>query len=150
MHNANGIGLAANQIGLDKRIFIIDVSPVEGYEKFKPMTLINPKIVCTSDELEPFEEGCLSIPQLKSDVIRPKSIEISFFDVDMKENKIEVSDLVARVMQHELDHLNGILFIDHLSEESKIMFKKHLNRIKNRKLDVDYPISTTAKYKLKT
>ncbi len=148
MHNANGIGLAANQIGLAKRVFIVDVSPVEGYEKIKPMTLLNPKIVSKSDDLDSYEEGCLSIPELKSEVIRPKGIEISFFDLDMKEYKMEVDDLIARVIQHELDHLNGVLFIDHLSEENKKKFKKHLNKIKNRKLDVGYPITESSTYTL--
>jgi peptide deformylase len=146
MNNANGIGLAANQVGVNRRVFIVDVSPVEGYEKFKPMTLINPKIVSKSDELEPYEEGCLSIPELKSEVIRPKGIEISFFDLDMKENKIEVDDLVSRVIQHELDHLNGVLFVDHLDEETQKKIKKHLNKIKNRKLDVGYPITDSSNY----
>lgn len=146
MTNANGIGLAANQVGVNRRVFVVDVSPVEGYEKFKPMVFINPKIVNKSDELEPYEEGCLSIPELKANVIRPKGIEISFFDLEMKEHKIEASDLVARVIQHELDHLNGILFIDYLDEETKKRIKRHLNKIKNRKLDVSYPISDSANY----
>lgn len=146
MHNANGIGLAANQVGVNRRVFIIDLSPVEGYEKFKPLTMINPKIVSKSDELEPYEEGCLSIPELKAEVIRPKGIEISFYDIDMKEHKIVVDDLVARVIQHELDHLNGILFIDHLDDETKKKIKKHLNKIKNRKLEVGYPITKSSNY----
>jgi peptide deformylase len=148
MHNASGIGLAANQVGLNKRVFVIDVSPVEGYEKFRPMTLINPKIVSKSDEMVSFEEGCLSIPDLKYEVVRPKSVEVSFFDINMKEHKIETSNLVARVIQHELDHLNGILFIDYLNEETKRRIKKHLNKIKNRKLEVGYPISDSSNYVL--
>ncbi len=146
MNNANGIGLAANQVGVNRRIFIVDISPVEGYEKFKPMTLINPKIVSKSDELEPYEEGCLSIPELKAEVIRPKKIEILYFDLNMREHKLEVDDLAARVIQHELDHLNGILFVDYLDEETQKKIKKHLNKIKNRKLDVGYPITDSSNY----
>ncbi|MCS7052743.1 MAG: peptide deformylase [Ignavibacterium sp.] len=148
MINANGIGLAANQVGINRRIFVIDVSAVEGYEKFKPMVFINPKIVSKSDELESFEEGCLSIPELKANVIRPKGIEISFYDLNMKEHKMETDDLVARVIQHELDHLNGVLFIDYLDEETKKKIKKHLNKIKNRKVEVNYPITKSPNYLL--
>jgi peptide deformylase len=148
MRNASGIGLAANQIGLDKQIFVVDISPVEGYEKYKPLTVINPKIVSKSDETTSTEEGCLSIPELRSELIRPKQIQISYFDVDMKEQTIEADDMLARVMQHEFDHLQGVLFIDYLDDEMKKKYKKHLSKIKKRKLDVDYPISATSDYML--
>lgn len=148
MRNANGIGLAANQIGLNKQIFVVDVSPVEGYEKYKPMALINPRIVSRSDETNSIEEGCLSIPDLRTEVIRPKGINISFYDVNLKEHTIEADDLLARVMQHEFDHLQGVLFIDYLDDEMKKKYKKHLAKIKKRKLDIDYPISTSTDYTL--
>ena len=148
MRNANGIGLAANQIGLNKQIFVVDISPVEGYEKYKPMALINPRIVSRSDETNSFEEGCLSIPDLRAEVIRPKEINISFYDVNLKEHTIEADDLLARVMQHEFDHLQGVLFIDYLDDEMKKKYKKHLAKIKKRKLDIDYPISTSTDYTL--
>lgn len=148
MHNANGIGLAANQIGVNKQIFIVDVSAVEGYESYKPITLINPKIIAKSDEKNSIEEGCLSIPELRAEVLRPKMINISFFDANMKEQTIEVDELIARVMQHEFDHLQGVLFVDYLDDEMKKRYKKHLNKIKKRKLDVDYPISENSDYML--
>lgn len=146
MHNASGIGLAANQVGVNRRVFIVDLSPVEGYENFKPLTMINPKIVSKSDLLSSYEEGCLSIPELKAEVIRPKAIEINYFDLNMKEHKIEAFDLFARVIQHELDHLNGVLFIDYLDEETQKKMKRHLNKIKNRKLEVNYPITDSSNY----
>ena len=93
MRNANGVGLAANQIGLNKQIFVVDISPVEGYEKYKPIAMINPRIVSKSDETISMEEGCLSIPDLRAEVIRPKSIFVSFFDVNMKEHTIEADEL---------------------------------------------------------
>jgi len=148
MRNANGVGLAANQIGLDKQIFVVDVSPVEGYEKYKPIAMINPKIISKSDETISMEEGCLSIPELRTEVIRPKGVFISFFDVNMKEHTIEADELFARVIQHEYDHLQGVLFIDYFDDEMKKRYKKHLEKIKKRKLDIDYPISSSSDYYL--
>ncbi|GMU94778.1 MAG: peptide deformylase [Ignavibacterium album] len=148
MRNANGIGLAANQIGVNRQIFVVDISPVEGYEKYKPLAMINPKIISRSDETSSFEEGCLSIPDLRADIIRPKGIQISYFDTNMKEHLIEADDLLARVIQHEFDHLQGILFIDYLDEESKKRYKRHLDKIRKRKLEVQYPISNSSDYLL--
>ena len=148
MRNAGGIGLAANQIGLNKQIFVVDISPVEDYEKYKPIAMINPKIISKSDETDSIEEGCLSIPELRAEVIRPKSIFISFFDVNMKEHTIEADELFARVIQHEYDHLQGVLFIDYFDDEMKKRYKKHLEKIRKRKLDIDYPISSSTDYYL--
>jgi len=148
MRNANGVGLAANQIGLNKQIFVVDVSPVEGYEKYKPIAMINPKIISKSDDTDSIEEGCLSIPELRAEVIRPKSVFVSFFDVNMKEHTIEADELFARVIQHEYDHLQGILFIDYFNDEMKKRYKKHLEKIRKRKLDIDYPISSSTDYYL--
>jgi peptide deformylase len=148
MHNANGIGLAANQIGINRQIFIVDISPVEGYENYKPLVLINPKIISKSEETSTFEEGCLSIPELRADIIRPKGIYIQFFDLNMKEHSLEANDLLARVMQHEFDHLQGVLFIDYLDEESRGRYKKLISKIKKRRLEVNYPISSDANYLL--
>jgi peptide deformylase len=148
MRNANGIGLAANQIGLNKQIFVVDISPVEDYEKYKPIVMINPKIISRSDETNSIEEGCLSIPELRETVIRPKSIFVSFFDVNMKEHTMEADELFARVIQHEYDHLHGILFIDYFDDVMKKRYKKHLEKIKKRKLDIDYPISSSSDYYL--
>jgi len=148
MRNANGVGLAANQIGLNKQIFVIDISPVEGYERYKPIAMINPKIVSKSDETVGIEEGCLSIPDLRAEVIRPRSIFVSFCDVNMKEHTIEADELFSRVIQHEYDHLQGILFIDYLDDELKKRYKKHLEKIKKRKIDIDYPVSETSDYQL--
>jgi peptide deformylase len=148
MRNANGIGLAANQIGLNKQIFVADVSPVEGYEKYKPVAMINPKIISKSEETDSIEEGCLSIPELRAEIIRPKSVFVNYFDVNMKEHTIEADQLFARVIQHEYDHLQGVLFIDYLDDEMKKKYKKHLDKIKKRKLEIDYPISSSTDYML--
>lgn len=148
MKYANGIGLAANQIGLNKQIFIVDISQVEGYEKIKPITMINPKIVDKSSETVSIEEGCLSIPDVRAEVIRPKEITIKYYDLDMNEQQIDASDLYSRVIQHEYDHLKGILFTDLISDELKKQLKKSLNKIQKRKIDIDYPVSENADYKL--
>ncbi|HMN47505.1 MAG TPA: peptide deformylase [Ignavibacteriaceae bacterium] len=149
MKNANGIGLAANQVGVNKSIFVIDISRIEGYEKYKPITMINPRIINHSEETEAVEEGCLSIPDVRADVIRPKEITIIYQDIDLTEQKIDAADLYARVIQHEYDHLKGILFVDLLSDEQKKIFKKSLNRIQKRKAEIDYPISENIDYQLK-
>jgi peptide deformylase len=148
MRNAYGIGLAANQVGVNKSIFIVDITEVEGYEETKPMVLINPKIVKYSDEETLFEEGCLSIPEIRAEVKRPESITISYQDTDLNEQTLEVNKLMSRVMQHEYDHLHGILFTDLIETEVQKQFKKPLAKIKKRKVDIDYPVSKTTDYRL--
>ena len=148
MHNANGIGLAANQVGLNKQIFVVDISMVEGYEDSKPIALINPKIIAKSEELSVYEEGCLSIPDQHEEVKRPKKITIEFYDTDFNKHTIEADGLLARVMHHEYDHLQGILFTDLVDEETKKKLKKSLSKIKKRKIEVSYPISSSSDYQL--
>ena len=148
MHNANGIGLAANQVGANKQIFVVDISIVEGFEDAKPLVLINPKIIARSEETISYEEGCLSIPDQREEVIRPKKITIQYQDADLKTQTIDADDLLARVMQHEYDHLQGILFTDLVDDETKKRLKKQLNKIKNRKVEVAYPISSSVDYQI--
>lgn len=148
MRNANGIGLAANQVGVNKSIFVVDISPVENYEKYKPITMINPRIVKKSDEKVAMEEGCLSIPDIRAEVIRPKEITIKYQDIDLTEQQIDAAELYARVIQHEFDHLKGILFIDLITEEVKKELKKPLKSIQKRKIKIDYPISENTDYRL--
>ncbi len=148
MRNANGIGLAANQVGADKSILIIDISLVEGFEEVKPIVLINPKITKYSDEKSVIEEGCLSIPDIREEVIRPEAITVTYQDTDLKEHTLKTDSLLARVIQHEYDHLQGILFTDLVSDEAKKRLKKPLSKIKRRKIDVEYPISDSADYQL--
>lgn len=145
MRNAKGIGLAANQVGVEKQIFVVDISGVEGYEESKPMTIINPKIVNKSEVTNKMEEGCLSIPDIRAEIERPYEITLVFQDVDLKEHTVKAIEVLARVMQHEYDHLQGILFIDYLSEEKKKELKKDLENIKKRKTEVEYPVSEIAR-----
>ncbi|MDR3609077.1 MAG: peptide deformylase [Ignavibacteriaceae bacterium] len=148
MRNANGIGLAANQVGSDKSIIVIDVSVVEEYENIKPIVFINPEIIYRSEEKIIMEEGCLSIPDIRCEVERPKEIVIKFNDTQMKEQKLEASGLLARVTQHEFDHLNGVLFTDLIDQLEKKKLRKPLNRIRTRKLEVTYPVTEDSEYRL--
>lgn len=148
MNNASGIGLAANQVGANKKIFIVDISKVEDFEDQPPIVFVNPKITKYSAEKTVFEEGCLSIPDIREDVERPEKITIVYKDTDMIEHTLVADKLLARVIQHEYDHLLGVLFPDLVDEETKKRLKKPLNKIKRRKIEIDYPISDHFNYQL--
>ena len=134
MYAAPGIGLAAVQIGILKRVIVIDLSK-EG-EKRKPLFIVNPEITSKSDEFISYEEGCLSIPNQFAEVKRPSSCKINFLDYEGKKKEIDADGLLATCIQHEVDHLNGILFVDHLSKLKKDLIlkktkkqKKEINRV---------------------
>jgi peptide deformylase len=148
MRNASGIGLAANQVGADKSIFIVDVSVVEGHEDSKPIVFINPLITERSDEKIPMEEGCLSIPEIRAEIERPEKITIEFKDTDFKEQSLSADGLLARVIQHEYDHLQGILFTDIISSDEKKKLNKDIIKIKKRKVEIHYPVSEDVDYQL--
>ncbi|MGD0333339.1 MAG: peptide deformylase [Xanthobacteraceae bacterium] len=114
MYAAPGIGLAAIQVGVGKRLFTADLSKKE--EAREPQVFINPEIVWASDEKAIHEEGCLSIPEYYEDVERPVQVKVKYLDLDGKAHEIEADGLLARCVQHEIDHINGVLFIDHLSK----------------------------------
>ena len=114
MYAAPGIGLAAIQVGVGKRLFTADLSKKE--EAREPQVFINPEIVWASDEKATHEEGCLSIPEYYEDVERPVQVKVKYLDLDGKAHEIEADGLLARCVQHEIDHINGVLFIDHLSK----------------------------------
>ncbi len=113
MYDAPGIGLAAIQIGIKKRIVVIDVSKDE--DEKAPICLINPEITWTSEDTSTYEEGCLSIPEYYEEVERPAACKVTFLDRDGKEQALDCDGLLATCVQHEIDHLNGVLFIDHIS-----------------------------------
>ncbi|MCB0712857.1 MAG: peptide deformylase [Ignavibacteriae bacterium] len=140
MNNADGIGLAANQVGRDVQMLVINISGAEGNEHVKPITMINPVIEAYSEEEVPYEEGCLSLPDLRADVVRPEAIEVRYFDTAMKEHQTEVDGLLARVMQHEIDHLRGIYFFDHLAPMRRALMKRKLLEIKRGEVEADYPL----------
>ena len=126
MYNAPGIGLAAVQVGVLKRLIVVDISK-EG-EKKNPIYLINPKIVWKSNTLVNNEEGCLSIPGYYGNVDRYESCKVEYLDIEGKLNNINVSGLLSRCIQHEVDHCNGILFIDHLSHLKREIIQKKIQK----------------------
>jgi len=141
MRNARGVGLAANQVGFDESIFVIDLSSVEGYEKSKPVVMINPEIILSSDETIVIEEGCLSLPNLRADVERPKEIKVRYLDTDENLIEVEADDFFARVILHEYDHLIGKMIPDRVSADVKKKLQEELDLIKKREVEVDYPIT---------
>ena len=129
MYAAPGIGLAAVQVGILKRLIVIDISKDE--EKKNPLFLINPEIVFRSKKTSIYEEGCLSLPGHFAEIERPAECHIKFIDYDGKKKELKASGLLATCIQHEVDHLDGILFIDYLSKLKKDMIVKKL--IKHKK-----------------
>ncbi len=111
MHAAKGVGLAANQIGVAQRVAVVDV----GEDHPPPLVLINPRILKASEEVETAEEGCLSIPEVFGEVERPLHVTLEALDRDGRPYRVDVSGYKARAVQHEIDHLDGVLFLDHLS-----------------------------------
>src|SRR5215831_4729551 len=114
MYEAPGIGLAAIQVGTSKRIITMDLAKKE--EPRKPQVFINPEILWTSPEKATYEEGCLSIPEFYDDVERPAQVQVKYLDLEGKPQEVLAEGLFATCLQHEIDHLNGVLFIDHLSK----------------------------------
>ena len=112
-YDAPGIGLAAVQIGIPRRLLVVDTAKDE--QPKAPMAFINPEIVWSSDELSEYEEGCLSIPDVFDNIERPAQVRVSYLDRDGKQQEELFEGLISTVLQHEIDHLNGILFIDYLS-----------------------------------
>ncbi len=117
MYDAPGIGLAAIQIGVAQRMLVVDLAK-EGEAK-KPIFVANPEIIWASDEISDYEEGCLSIPDFYEMVDRPKEIKLRFLDRHGEAAELHATGLTATVLQHEIDHLNGVLFIDHISRLKK-------------------------------
>jgi peptide deformylase len=126
MYDAPGIGLAAIQVGIAKRMLVIDLSK-EGEDK-KPQVFINPEILASSDEHSTYEEGCLSIPDYYAEVERPARITVKHINIEGKEETIEADGLLATCLQHEIDHLNGVLFIDHISRLKREMVIKKFTK----------------------
>ena len=113
MHSVNGIGLAATQIGVAKQVAVIDISP----EKNEPLVIINPAIqILDPSKTEDYDEGCLSVPGFFEKISRPSDIKLTYQDLNGKKQEIKPEGLLTKVVQHELDHLNGRLFVDHISE----------------------------------
>lgn len=137
MYDAPGIGLAAIQIGTPLQMLVIDLAKED--EPKAPQVYINPKVLWSSDKRNVYEEGCLSIPDYYAEVERPKQVRVSYLDVDGKSCEVEADGLLATCLQHEIDHLNGVLFIDYISRLKREMVVK-----KFKKLAKDRPPSRLA------
>jgi peptide deformylase len=133
MYAAPGIGLAAIQVGVPKRVLVIDLQEPEeegGEPVRKPLVFVNPEIVETSEQEVPYNEGCLSVPEMYAEVDRPDRIRARWLDRDGVAHDEEITGLLAVCLQHEMDHLNGILFIDHLSRLRREMLLKKLAKLR--------------------
>lgn len=133
MYAAHGIGLAAIQVGVDRRVVVIDLQEredEEGQPIRDPRAFINPQVISVGDEIAPYNEGCLSIPEQYAEVERPVSCRVRWLDRDGGVHEDEMDGLLATCMQHEIDHLDGILFIDHISRLKRDMLLKKLNKMR--------------------
>jgi peptide deformylase len=153
MYKAQGIGLAANQVGITNRVFVMDVEQSSTrhkpscctengcssgehtnadvkVEKGKPIAMINPEIIWEGEELTPYNEGCLSLPDQYGEVIRPDKVKVKYLDADGVTQEIEADGLASKCIQHEIDHLNGVLFVDHLSMLKRNTLIRKLNKLK--------------------
>ena len=134
MYSANGIGLAAIQIGVPKRIIVMDISKTEN--KKEPRYFVNPKIKNKDISKSTYEEGCLSVPNQFAEIDRPKKCDIEYLDYNGEKKILHAEGLLATCIQHEMDHLEGILFIDYLSKLKKSMIIKKLSKVKSTRIVV--------------
>lgn len=143
MHDAKGIGLAAIQVGVSKRVIVMDLSPSESAEEGEsedrydlseridePIRyFVNPEIVWTSEEMNKYQEGCLSVPGFYDDVERPQACKVTYLDYQGEPQELDCDGLLATCVQHEMDHLNGVVFLDHLSRLKRDMIVKKLLKL---------------------
>jgi peptide deformylase len=159
MHHANGIGLAATQVGSLHRVIVVDISDVEekthegvggavdaltapvASSGLKKLVLINPEVVSSAGSWT-MEEGCLSIPEVRDEVERPETVRVTYKDLEMRDHALQADGLLGRVLLHEIDHLNGILFIDRLGRVKRKLLRGRLNKIEKGLVEVPYPILT--------
>ena len=146
MYNADGVGLAAPQVGLADRIFVIDLSPLADEEnpQYKDLkkTFINARIISRTGDMVSTEEGCLSIPGVNESVPRPNEIEIEYLDENLEPHTETFTGFTARVIQHEYDHIDGILFTDHISPIRKRLIKSKLSNMTKGKVSCHYKVRT--------
>lgn len=144
MHHAHGVGLAAPQVGQLLQVFVMDADPItEELDEpdFGPMVFINPEIVDQSEKRVELEEGCLSIPEVRDTVLRPEQVTIRWQDQSFASREMTFDGWSARVIQHEMDHLRGKLFLDYLSAFRKRLHKSRLSKIDAGEWEADYPLA---------
>lgn len=125
MYDANGVGLAAPQVGVGERLVVMDVHPGEDP---RPIVLVNPVITAFGKEKGAEEEGCLSVPELRAKVTRPLTVRAEWYDLEGQKVEVEADELLARALQHEIDHLDGVLFVDKVSLAGKLSIRGELKR----------------------
>ena len=130
MYAAPGIGLASIQIGVPKRAIVVNLGPE--VQPGGPLCMVNPEIIWMSDDIMGREEGCLSLPEQYSEVIRPSDIKVQYLDRDNNKQQIYASDMLSTCIQHEIDHLNGVLFVDHLSSVKRSMIIRKLSKARKQ------------------
>jgi peptide deformylase len=135
MHASNGIGLAAPQVGIAKRVIVVDVARED--EKSHPLRMANPEIVWASDDIRPRNEGCLSLPEHFAEVERPVAVRVRYIDHENELREIEAEGVLAQCIQHEMDHLEGVLFVDHLSALRRNIILRKL--AKSKKIGQEVP-----------
>ena len=135
MYLAPGVGLAAPQVGVTKRIIVIDVGKSE--EEREPLRMANPEIVWQSEDWSVYEEGCLSLPEYYADVERPEQVRVKYIDQTNTEREFEAEGLLATCIQHEIDHLEGVLFVDHLTSIKRGMILRKLQKAKKMKASAE-------------
>lgn len=165
MNGASGVGLAAPQVGRSERVFVVDVRAVQEEDEVDgqgsepdvfvprsvgPLVFVNPELEIIEGDRVEFEEGCLSIPEVREDVSRPQAIWIRFLDRAFEPRELEVDGLLARVIQHELDHLDGVLFVDHLSPLKRRLIRRRLREMARGDVTAEYPIIASVGKKRQT
>jgi peptide deformylase len=132
MYDAPGIGLAANQVGLLNRVLVMDLAGRKEGSEPAPIFMVNPEIIWKSEEISAMEEGCLSIPQQYAEVERPARVRVKYLDYTGAQQELEAEELLSHCVQHEIDHLNGVLFIDYLSSLKRNMMVRKVEKLKKQ------------------
>lgn len=145
MYNSSGVGLAAPQVGKSIQLFVVDADAIteemEDEENIGPLVFINPEITSKTGENIKMEEGCLSIPDVRDEVNRPENITITYLDRNFEKQTMQAEGWLSRIIQHEYDHLKGVLFLDYLSAFRRRLHKSTLKKIDKGTLEVDYPVA---------
>lgn len=134
MYDAPGIGLAANQVAMLNRVLVMDLAKSDEEEEPNPIYMANPEIIYESEQMSVMQEGCLSIPKQAADVERPAIVRVKYLDYNGKEAELEAEGLLSHCVQHEIDHLNGVLFIDYLSSLKRNMILKKVKKLQKQNL----------------
>ncbi|NTU67413.1 MAG: peptide deformylase [Chlorobiaceae bacterium] len=143
MRNAEGIGLAAPQIGVSLRVLVLDLSCMESHRDAKPMVVINPRIIGVKGR-NVMDEGCLSVPGVMGEVLRPSAINLHYRDEHFEEHTAEFSGMLSRALQHEIDHLDGTLFVDRMEKRDRRKIQKELEAIAEGRITTTYPLARDA------